>query len=390
MRRALALLALAAPLAAKDEYVDEVHPRARSSPLEIVFEPWYCNLCAVEGRVSPQDESKIEMKRMPVRKLAEQLELPRGWLIIVTPHFKILSTLDKTSIGAADNTFARADLERLRRIFPKLKIGRDTRLDPHERAHLYHVRAERIYAHFAALSGNDRPYLGMDLPYELYLFQEYTHHHVFCDRILGRAFDKTGVAGHGGGHPNFMLYTVAADMLSHLEGTGDKVLSNNVVHSVAHNLVDGHGNYYYETRAWLEEGLAHYYTRRENPKYNTFCRAEGADASDFLAEDWEAAVYGMVRRDRDVPFGTWFEKMQPGELSDVEQGMCWSVVSWLVETDPVRFAKMLQVFDRYERLPDGSVRTASSADAIQEAFGVTPNQLHQRWRQYVLEAYRPK
>lgn len=390
MRQVLVLLALCAPLAAKGEYEDEVHPRTRSTPLEIVFEPWSCSLCTVEGRGQAFDEAAVEMKRMPVRKFASYLELDPGWIVIVSPHFKILSTLEKTTIDLKDSTFARADLERLKRIFPKLKIGRGTRLDPHERAHLYHVRAERLYAHFAALTANEQPWLGMEQPYEVYLFQDYGAHHAFCDKLLGKANDKQGVMSHGGGHPNFMLYTVAADMLSSLKGTGDKVLSNCFMHCLAHNLVDGHGNYYHETRAWLEEGAAHYYERRENPKYNSFCRAEGADPSEYLKEDWEGSVYNLVRRERDTPFGVWFEKLQPGELADAEQGMCWSVVKWMVETDPIRFTKMLQILDKWERLPDGTIKTATSAEAIQEAFGVSLNTLHQRWREYVLEAYKPK
>ena len=77
MRPILLLLAIAAPAASKDEYVDEVHPRSPGSPLEIVFEPWYCNLCAVEGRVPAQDEGTIEMRRMLCSPIPTSCRSPR-------------------------------------------------------------------------------------------------------------------------------------------------------------------------------------------------------------------------------------------------------------------------------------------------------------------------
>ncbi len=31
----------------------------------------------------------------------------------------------------------------------------------------------------------------------------------------------------------------------------------------------------------------------------------------------------------------WCEKIQPGELTGVEQGLSWSLVEWMIQTDPV-------------------------------------------------------
>ena len=51
--KALLCLLLLAPLAASGppKVQDEVHPRAPGTPLEIVFTPYYCELCATEGRI---------------------------------------------------------------------------------------------------------------------------------------------------------------------------------------------------------------------------------------------------------------------------------------------------------------------------------------------------
>ena len=43
--------------------------------------------------------------------------------------------------------------------------------------------AERIYAHFRALTANDRPWLGMHAAYEVYLFERYRELHRFTERL---------------------------------------------------------------------------------------------------------------------------------------------------------------------------------------------------------------
>jgi hypothetical protein len=305
-------------------------------------------------------------------------------IVMETPHFRNLTDLQKSKVKWKDSTFVRADFERLKQIFPKLQAGREgAELDAHERAHLYHIRVERIYSHFAALTDCKQPHLGMMAPYELFLFDDYAQQHAFCDRYLGRVQDKAGVQDHQRDEPNFMLFSTCESQVAKNDGKGDKILSNHVIHNVAHILVDGYANYYRETYAWLEEGLAHYYERRENPKHNTFCWAEGKRPTDFEKEDWDASLLNIVRKGRDTPFGEWCEKLLPGELGGVEQGMCWSIVKWMIETEPVRFTKML------DRQSDFQAK-ATAAQALEFAFGASPSVLHQRWRDWLAQQGQKK
>ncbi|NJN14708.1 MAG: hypothetical protein HC813_03605 [Planctomycetes bacterium] len=379
---ALFAAALRGAQAKEDPWPDMMHPRAPQTPLEIVFKPWHCPTCIAEGLLPPLEKPRtIEMMRQPIEQLAKQLDLEPGYTVIETPHFRILSDLGKGSVKWKDGTYNRADVERLKEIFPKLVIGRDgSSLDRHERAHLYHIRVERIYSHMAELLDCKEPWLGMHAPYELYLFADFNEHHAFNDRYIGRANDKAGVQDHKKDAPNFMLFTTAESQVAAVNGKGDRVFSNHVIHNVAHNLADGFGNYYRETWAWLEEGIAHYYERRENPRFNTFCWAEGKKPADFLKPDWESSIYNLVRRGKDTPFPQWCEKLLPGELSGVEQGLCWSMVQYMVETEPIRFTKMWQKLNDYKEKPDAST-------CIEHAFGVPPSVLHTRWREWALEAY---
>jgi hypothetical protein len=266
----------------------------------------------------------------------------------------------------------------LQSIFPKLKIGRDgATLTAHQRAHLYQIRVERLYSHYSALIDNKKPYLGMGARYELFLFDDYAEHHVIADQFIGRANDKAGVQDHRRDSPNFMIFTTAESQVTQNDGKGDRFFSNHVIHNVTHILVDGTHNYYRETWAWLEEGLAHYYERLENPKTNTFCWTEGKKPDDLLKSDWHAVVHNQVRRGKDTSLSEWCEKLQPGELTAVEHGLCWSIVEWLIETEPVRLAKLMTRID-------DTVKKPTAAQCIEFAFGVSPSVLHSRWRAWVL------
>jgi len=382
----VALLAvLSSRIGAQDDKprvpLDDVHPRAPSTPLKIDLGPWWCPVCARDGTIK-NEPRPVGMMHKSAEEVAKQVGLPDGtWVAIETPHFKILSTLGGTTARYSDSVFARFDLERLKTITPKFSFGPEgAKLDAHQRLHLYHVRLERQYAHFSALTGNTQPNLGMSLPYEVYLFADYSHHHSFCDRYIGGRADKNGVQWHVRDPPNFILFSTAESIVNDQVGRGDGPLANHVFHNVAHCLIDGYNNYYRETPAWIEEGLGHYYERRENPRFNNFCWAEGKTPTQFVKPDWETTIFSIVRRGRDSPFPQWCEKLQPGELTDVENGFSWGVVKWLVETEPLRFTKMIEPMDDQKR-------NLSAAELIQEGFGVSPSVLYQRWREYVLASW---
>jgi hypothetical protein len=380
MRRIVLLTLCVLPaLAGTKRVVDEVHPRSPGTPLEIEYRPYFCAKCLAEKRIEGEPE-QIRMMRMPVEKLVEICEVGRKWLAVRTPHFKILTNLRRAKVKLTDSTFIHADLLRLKTIFPKLAIGsQGAVLNAHQRAHLYHIRVERVYSHFRALTKNDKKLFGMEAPYELYLFDDYNEHHILNDKYTGRSNDKAAVQHHIRDKPNFMMVTLAESQ----HPGGDRAFSNAVIHNVAHNLADGFGNYYRETWAFLEEGLAHYYERRESPRFNTFCWTEGRQPTLFQKPNWEATILNLVRRGKDTPISEWCEKVQPGELTGIEQGVCWSIVKWMVETDPIRFTKMIEKLQDYKNKPTG-------AECIQFAFGVSPSTLHARWREYVLEEYAKK
>ncbi|MHC4952931.1 MAG: hypothetical protein ACYTGZ_03510 [Planctomycetota bacterium] len=386
MLRSLAfLLVAAAAFAGPSKFLPDVeHPLSPGTPLTFKFTPFWCNQCATGTPGLEQPKGKVTLLRLEPQKLADDIDLDKGWIVIQTAHFRILSTLRKSKIKKKDGRFVLYDLQRLQQIFPKFKIGREgASLTAHQRAHLYQIRAERVYAHFSTLTNNKKANLGMLARYELYLFDDYAEHHRLADKYIGRANDKAGLQDHRREKPNFMMFTTAESQVAENDGKGDKFLANHFVHNVVHLLADGSGNYYRETWAWLEEGLAHYYERMENPKHNTFCWAEGTKPDDLLKSSWQATIYNIVRRKKDTPLSEWCEKLQPGELTAQEHGLCWSIVKWLAENEQARLAKLMTRIDDIKAKP-------TSTEAIQFAFGVPPTVLHQRWREWVIEQGKSK
>jgi len=386
MRRTLAtLLVVAAAFAGPSKVKPDMeHPLSPGTPLSFQFTPFWCNQCEAETPGLEEPKRPMTLLRVTPAKLAGSIELDDGWVAIQSPHFRILSTLRKAKIKKKNGAFVEHDLKRLQTIFPKFKIGRDgATVTAHQRAHLYQIRLERLYAHFSKLTNNEQPNLGMLAPYEIYLFDDYSEHHAFADQYIGRANDKAGLQDHRRDKPNFMIFTTAESQVVKNDGKGDHMVANHVMHNVTHLLVDGSHNYYRETWAWLEEGLAHYYERLENPRHNTFCWTEGKKPDDLLKADWQATVYNIVRRNKDTPLSQWCEKLQPGELTAIEHGLCWSIVAWMIETEPARLAKLMTRVDDIKAKP-------TAAESIEFAFGVSPTVLYSRWREWVMEKGKAK
>src|SRR6185436_10367526 len=148
-----------------------------------------------------------------------------------------------------------------------IQMGPDgAKLDAHQRAHMFQIRLEREYAHFAALTACDLPFHGMPKRYEVFLFNDYSEHHAFCERFIGLSNDK--------------------------------------------------------------QGKQHHEMQKDQPDLMIFTTCES-----------------IVRRGKDVPFANWCERLQPGELGGLENGFTWGIVKWLIDTEPVRFTKMIDKMD---------------------------------------------
>ena len=336
----------------------------------VTLSPWSCTQC------DQQKKAKIEMLRHPCDDLARICKL-KQWVAIESPHFRIFSSLTRALVRPSDSKFVAADLVRLKKLFPNLRCRRSgSRLTPHQRAHLYHIRLERLYAVFQEMTHAKQRWLGMEAPYEVFLFQGYAAHKRIANGFLNKLQDKAGVRALVNGKPGVLVFTTAAALFG-----DDRKLHDNVRHHVTHNLANGYGNYYRHTWAFLAAGLAHLYEGHETDKAQTVCHAGNISRLPSKAR-WSRGVRLLVKRKQDRRLGRWCEKIYPHELTEQEHMLAWSLVGWMIETDPVRFRRLLDKVEDLEHKP-------TAAQAIGEVYGISPDALHERWRAYVLKS-RPK
>jgi hypothetical protein len=376
-RPLLALLLLASVAVAQERF-DERNPRAPDQTLAVTFAPWYCTRCADEKRIEAGART-VELMSVPAQQLAQDLGVDRDWIAIESPTFRIFSSLEASKVRFSDTPFAAADLRRLKEIFPSFAPSPQAFVSAHERAHLYQIRLERIVCHFRALAANDLPLLGMGDRFEVYLFEDSDHYRAFTEKALGRVFSPRSPAQrqHYGGERSRFVVAVGAELLVGRE----RQLNNTVIHHVAHTLAEGHRQYLADVWGWLDGGLAHYYERRESPDYNVFCLDTTDPPREYARADWPRKVRYLVARKKEPNLGTWCDKTIPQQLSVEQHVIAWSFVDWLVNTDPVRVAKLLDLCKDRRRKWSGT-------DAIREVFGITPEALHDRWREYVLATER--
>jgi hypothetical protein len=348
------------------------NPRAASRPLVVTWKPWYCTSCIEKEKGKPRE---IRMLRQTTAALVGYCKPKKGWTVIESPHFKIFSSLGKATVKASNSRFVNVDMKRLASIFPRLKgRGGSHALTPHQRAHLYHLRLERLYAHFRALTDNARPLLGMKARYEVFLFARYKSHRVIATGFLNKPRDKAGVRSYLKGSPGLLAMSTSAELFGN-----DRALHENVRHHVAHNLANGYGDYYRHTWAFLESGVAHWYDQWETNKAITVCHA-GSICRVPPKSTWRKSVLRLLKRGKDRSLGGWCEKLYPHELTLNEHMIAWCLVDWMIRTDPVRFTRLLDRVQDLEHKP-------TAAQAIAEVYGASPDALHQRWRDWAREEY---
>ncbi|MHC4937561.1 MAG: hypothetical protein ACYTHK_01165 [Planctomycetota bacterium] len=373
------LAALAGDGLGKPGSSDDTDPRAPGKPLTIKLKPWYCPAC-YEKELVEGDARDVNLMQMSAETLAGHARAERRWHAIESPNFRIFSTLKGAKISYRGSRYAKADFQRLKEIFPDFKPGgQGSYVDAHQRAHLYHIRLERIYAHFMALTGNGKRWLGMKGRFQIYLLENRKQFKAVVENVFGKAVakDQSVAIRHIKGKEGFLAFATCEKMFQ----GGDPGLHVPVAHNVAQMLVNGNNGYYTDVWAWLEEGMAHYYARRESVLYNHFCLADCEPPPEFVRGNWKKKVRHTVYRKKDSSFGNWCETLTPHEFSGIEHAMSWSIVDWLMEKEPIRLAKLLEEAADYKKNP-------TAADAIKEVFGISPYVLHDRWRKHVLDTYK--
>ncbi len=139
--------------------------------------------------------------------------------------------------------------------------------------------------------------------------------------------------------------------------------------------------------AWIDEGLAYYYTVKVQETCLTHCVAE--KEGDYARPgkegglkdwgepgNWKPNVKELVRRKADLELRALVQK----PLTQLEFDAtikAWAVISWMMDTDRDRFIELI-----------GSLRGVTNhVKAIEQQYEMGMEELDQQWRTYALRNY---
>jgi hypothetical protein len=127
--------------------------------------------------------------------------------------------------------------------------------------------------------------------------------------------------------------------------------------------------------AWLQEGLAYVVEQKALGYSQTYTVEKGASAGSEIAEwqdsaKWKDKLKAAVAASQDTPAYRLFAQ-GPQQATVPELVKCWSLVDFLVRTDPAKFKAFVDA---------SKVRGRTEEDALKEVYGLDARSLETKWR----------
>lgn len=321
-----------------------------------------------------------------------------------TAHFRIGLALKSTPVPE-DQQKRKAlfeEIKQLRKKLPKVQ-ERPRKLDPWLRLHLYAQRLEACYADFHQLIGTsdqDFPargknpregaYLGMPDKFLVLLFQKKADLARYMDRFCGIKEDTSMRFYHDKTHQ--MLAAVAAEGLDGFDEAG---LHGHVVYAVMHNLLNGYNGFYYQLPLWLDEGLAHWYSRKVPSDTINVQILDSEAVAEDKQNDWPVKVR---RRAQHVgaffPFEVMAKWEKFAELGFHAHSQAWSRVDYLMQTDREKVGMLVRKLKDLPP-PTNGVKPPGEVAAVAqrllaELFELDAGLFDEKWREWVQKTYPKK
>ena len=321
-----------------------------------------------------------------------------------TAHFRIGLSLKSAPIPEEQQKRKALleEIKQLRKKLPKVQ-EKPRKLDPWLRLHLYAQRLEACYADFHALIGTtdkDFPargnnpregaYLGMPDKFLVLLFQKKSDMARYMDRFCGIKEDTSMRWYHDKTHQ--MLAALAAESL---EGFDEAGLHGHVVYAVMHNLLNGYNGFYYQLPLWLDEGLAHWYSRKVPSDTINVQILDSEAVAEDKQNDWPVKVR---RRAQHVgaffPFEVMAKWEKFAELGFHAHSQSWSRVDYLMQTDREKVGMLVRKLKDLPPPTNGVKAPAEVAAVAQrllaELFELDAGLFDEKWREWVQKTYPKK
>jgi hypothetical protein len=144
---------------------------------------------------------------------------------------------------------------------------------------------------------------------------------------------------------------------------------------------------------WINEGLAHWFQRRIDPRWNSFTQNEGGLADLRPLWKWEQETRQLILAGKGAPFSEMYTWRDFTQISFIDHILMWSRWDYLMTLGPEKFATfMFEVKGRVDPktwVADEAELVAATREALRKAYGLTPLSLDERWKEWVLKTYPP-
>ena len=325
--------------------------------------------------------------------------IPILW--VETAHFRIGSSLNTYKIPGdrIEKDRLKDEIDRLRDKLGKLKAPK-RELDPWLRLHLYAQRLEELYAAFLAdfeLTEADfadkGPHLGQKRKFRVLLAERKSEYARHAAQYLDFVNDSSYRFGWSGAEMGFATNdeTQRGFWVGVTGVPFDSVLYASVASSMAQVFVDAYRANDYGAPEWLRRGYSHFATRRFDERYMTdagYLPGQNVGDDDWV---WEPRVSNLVKNDFFVSTADAFAWTRETKLNKRDHLIAWSRVDYLLreaEGDRAAFLRAVCLPP-----PKGAPDVARNAlvmrqsKALQDAFGVTPDELDEAWAEWVDDEY---
>ncbi len=323
-----------------------------------------------------------EPGRYVLRFLFDEIE-PTHPVYIEDGLFRIYCDLGPGDIARVSAERTTQELDALRQVFPKLSAS-TRRLTPHQRAHLYRIRAYRVLRDVLGLldfKANDSyyrrrgPYLANRNKFEIYLFDRQSVLKRFVVAYRGNYEELHGFD-----------YYIKKDesniMAACPPKPRDSLLNATFTHHLAVTLLAGYRGRNQFLPAWFFLGFGHLLERRESGYLATLILGDQPARADFDLRSFRADVVRRVRQNEYPPFASLCKKTRLRDISVRLRPVVWSQVRFLLSLGRPEFARFVAAM---KRVTTGGSAIEASLRALDRIYAMKPEDFEKAWREWVLE-----
>ena len=312
-----------------------------------------------------------------------------------TEHLKLATSLPPFPLPLDKEVRTRLqdELKRLQKRIPKVDPNTKV-IDSWLRHHLFAQRCEDAYADFVkrlALDDKALPLLGQKNKYTVLLLE--------LSSNLERYFQKhLKVDAKNPMRWNFIEHGAMFFGTSLEQNDGalrsDRGIHCLLVYNLVHNFVAGYRGYFYEAPLWWEEGLAHWFERQIDPKFNHFGALKENEATLTKEWEWRPKIRARVGFDVYPTFARMLAWKDPTELAFADHMMVWSRIDFLASLGEEKLGAFLVAIkgkqDQYGTPPNADALRKLQIDALKLIYGFDPEAFDVAWKKWVLAKYPAK